>query len=206
VVERPGKLPPAIVGGLIIGLGTVASSFIPFANFCCCIWALIGGAVAAYMLIKRSHTLRVSSGEGAMTGLLAGVVGSLTFLVIAVPFILRSWGALTAEMMARGEAMNDPASQQSVKQMVEFMQNNAVLSAMCIWLIFAALFMGFGVLGGIIGVSFFEKRKGQPDPPQWPPPPGDYPPPSFTPPGPPPGGPTPPPGQAPYGGGDPPPY
>jgi hypothetical protein len=206
VVGKPGKLLPALVGGLIIGLSTIGSSFIPFGNLCCCIWAIIGGVVAAYMLIKRSPTLRVSNGEGAMAGLLAGVVGSLIFLVAAVPFILKSWGAVTAEMIARGEAMNDPASQQSVKRMVEFMQNNAVLSAIFIWLLFALLFMGFSTLGGIIGVAIFEKRKGQPSPPQWPPPPEGYPPPGFAPPGPPPGGPSPPPGQAPYGGGDAPPY
>ncbi|HEX8185116.1 MAG TPA: hypothetical protein VF747_10205 [Blastocatellia bacterium] len=206
MVEKPGKLVPALVGGIIISLGTIAGWFIPFTNLCCCLWAVIGGVVAAYMLIKRSPTLRVSNGDGATVGLLAGAVGSLVFLVISLPLILTSWGAVTTEMLARGEAMSDPSQQESVKRMVEFMQNNAVLSALCVWLMFALLFLGFGTLGGVIGVAIFEKRKGDPYPPQWPIPPGDYPPPGFTPPGPPPGGPTPPPGQSPYGGGDPPPY
>jgi hypothetical protein len=206
LVEKPGKLLPALVGGLIIVVGTFGGSFIPFANLCCCLWAIIGGAVASYMLIKRSPTLRVNNGDGATVGLLAGVIGSLLFLAIALPFILMSWPAVTAEMLARGEAMNDPAQQESIKRMVEFMQNNRVLAAILIWFIFACLFMGFATLGGIIGIAVFEKRKGEPYPPQYPPPPGDYPPPGFAPPGPPPGGPTPPPGQAPYGGGDPPPY
>ncbi|HVG19442.1 MAG TPA: hypothetical protein VNI02_10335 [Blastocatellia bacterium] len=205
MVEKPGKLMPALAGGLVIGLTSIASSYIPFANLCCCLWAAVGGMVAAYMLINRSPTLRVTSGDGAMAGLMAGVIGSLVFLLIAVPFILKSWGALTAEMLARGEAMNDPASQESVKRMVEFMRNNAALSAIFISLIFAVLFMSFATLGGIIGVAIFEKRKGQPYPPQGPPPAGGYPP-GFAPPSPPPGGPIPPPGQAPYGGGEPPPY
>lgn len=206
MAERPRNLLPALVGGLVIGLSTIASSFVPFANFCCCAWAIVGGVVAAYMLIKRSPALRVSAGEGAMAGLLAGVVGALIFLLAAVPFILKSWGAVTAEMVARGEAMNDPATQESVRRTVEFMRNNSVLSALLIWLIFALLFMSFATLGGVIGVSIFEKRKGQPYPPQWPPPPEGGPPPGFAPPTPPPGGPIPPPGQAPYGGGEPPPY
>ncbi|MFP5262735.1 MAG: hypothetical protein ACLGJB_12595 [Blastocatellia bacterium] len=205
MAERPRNLLPAIAGGLIIGLGTIASSFIPFANFCCCLWAIVGGAAAAYMLIKRSPALRVSAGEGAMAGLLAGVVGSLIFLVAAVPFIMMSWGAVTAEMVARGEATNDPATQESVRRVVDFMQNNSLLSALLIWLIFALLFMSFATLGGVIGVSIFERRKGQPNPPQWPPPDGG-PSQGFAPPSPPPGGPIPPPDQAPYGGGDSPPY
>jgi hypothetical protein len=86
------------------------------------------------------------------------------------------------------------------------MRNNSMLSALLIWLIFALLFMSFATLGGVIGVSIFEKRKGQPHPPQWPPPTEGSPPPGFAPPSPPPGGPIPPPDQAPYGGGEPPPY
>jgi Na+/proline symporter len=176
------------------------------ANLCCCLWAIIGGAVAAYMLIKRSPTLRVMNGEGAMAGLLAGIVASLLFLVIAVPRIVKSWDEVIGEMIAKGEAMNDPASQESIKRMVEFIQNNSVLSAVLVWLIFALLMMGFATLGGLIGVAIFEKRKNQPYPPQWPPPTDGFPPTGFAPPGPPPGGPAPPPGQSPYGGGDAPPY
>jgi hypothetical protein len=205
--EKPGKLLPALVGGLIVGLGTVGGSFIPFANLCCCLWAVIGGGVASYMLIKRSPALRVTNTDGATVGLLAGVVGSLIFLVIALPFMMMSWGPLTAEMLARSEAMNDPASHESVKRMVEFMQNNALLSGVFLWLICAILFMGFATLGGLIGVAVFEKRKREPPSPQWPPTPGVPPPgvpppgsvpPGFAPPGPPPGGPVPPPGQPPY--------
>ena len=206
MVEKPGKLLPALVGGLIVGLGTIGGSFIPFANLCCCLWAVIGGGVAAYMLIKRSPTLRVRTGDGATAGLLAGIVGSFIFLVIALPFMLMSWDAVTAEMLARGKAMSDPAQQESVRRMAEFMQNNAVLSSLLIWFIFAFVFMGFATLGGIIGVAIFEKRKGEPYPPQGPPPNDVYPPPGFAPPGPPPGGPMPPPNQPPYGGGDLPPY
>ena len=206
MVEKPGKLLPALVGGVIIVLSIIASSFIPVVNLSCCLWASIGGVVAAYMLVKRSPNLRVSNGEGAMAGLLAGILASLIFLVIIVPRILKSWGAVTAEMTARGEAMNDPASQESIKRMVEFIQNNSVLSAILVWLILALLILGFSTLGGLIGVAIFEKRKGEPSPPQWPPPPDGYPPPGFAPPGPPPGGPSPPPGQSPYGGGDAPPY
>jgi hypothetical protein len=206
LVEKPGKLMPALAGGLVVGLGSLAGSFIPFVNLCCCLWGVVGGVVASYVLIKRSRTLPVSNGEGATAGLLAGAIGSLIFSVVAVPIMRMFWGTLTAEMLARGEAMNDPASQESVKRMVDFIQNNPTLSALLVCFIFGIALMGSATLGGIIGVVIFEKRKGQPGPQQWPPSSGDYPPPGFAPPGPPPGGPTPPPGQAPYGGGDPPPY
>jgi hypothetical protein len=41
---------PAVVGGLIAGVLSV----LPFIQQCCCLWALVGGAIAAQMLIARS--------------------------------------------------------------------------------------------------------------------------------------------------------
>lgn len=202
MVEKPGKLQPALIGGVITGLGSIIP-FLAYGNLCCCVWAIIGGAVAARLLIKRSAR-PVTKSEGAFIGLLAGAVGSLIYLAIGTPITLMGWDAFTAAMLERSDTIADSASRESFKQAVVFMQNHALLSSLLIWLIFAILSMGFAALGGVIGVSIFEKRKGQPFPPQWPPPPEGYPPPGFAPPSPPPGGPIPPPGQAPYGGGEPP--
>ena len=206
MVEKPGKLQPALVGGAILGLGSVIP-ILAYANLCCCLWAIIGGAVAARMLIKRSPTFRVTNGDGAVVGMFAGLAGSVVNLVVGVPLNILYWNSLTGAMLERADTIDDTATRESFKQIVAAMQSSPLLFSLMIWAISAILAIGFATLGGVIGVALFEKRKGQPYPPQWPPPPPPgYPPPGFTPPGPPPGGPAPPPGQPPYGGGDAPPY
>src|SRR5258705_12699137 len=77
------KLKPAIIGGIVVGLLS-AILFVNFVNFCCCLWAVLGGALATYLYIKASPT-PVKPGEGAVLGLLAGVVGGLIYIVIGIP-------------------------------------------------------------------------------------------------------------------------
>jgi len=63
------KLKPALLGGLIVGL----LSAIPFINYCCCIWAIGGGALAGFLYIKSSPT-PVPTGDGAIVASLGGTV------------------------------------------------------------------------------------------------------------------------------------
>ena len=191
MTEKPNKLQPALVGGLVAGLLSV----IPVISIGCCIWGLIGGAVAAYMLVKRSPVFRVTNGDGAVVGMYAGAVGSLIMMAINIPVMLARWDQVVEAIKQQAANQNDPSAQESINSFVAFLQNNSVAGAFLFWLIFAVVVIAMATLGGIIGVAIFEKRKGEPYPPQGPPP--GYPP-NFTPPGPPHGGPTPPPNQPPY--------
>ena len=216
MVEKPNKLQPALVGGLVLGLLS-SIPFVSLANICCCLWVLLGGAIAARMLVKRSPVLPVTMGDGAVVGLLAGAVGAGVMLLISVPLGILGVGSGMAESLLRymGEAVNDPNVRQEMERAIEQMRQQSagqrLAGVLFNWLISAVVTVAFATLGGIIGVAIFEKRKGQPPvagPGGYPPP--GYPPQGFTPPGQPPagpgGGPQPPPGQPPYGGGEPPPY
>ena len=193
LTDRPKKLQPALIGGLVAGLLSV----VPVISIGCCLWGLAGGAVAAYMLIRRSPMFRVTTGDGAVVGTLAGLFGALIMLAINVPVTLMRWGQVVETIKSQAANQSDPSAQESINNFIAFLQNHSVLGALMIWVIFAVVVVGLATLGGILGVAMFEKRKGQPFPPQGPPP-GYPPPPNFTPPGPPPGGPTPPPNQPPY--------
>ena len=185
MTEKPKKLQPALIGGLVVGLLSV----IPVISVGCCLWGLIGGAVAAYILIKRSPVFRVTSGDGAVVGLLAGLVGSFIMVVINVWRSLAQWPQVLEQIRQQASNQSDPNAQETIKNLVAFLEHNSLLGALLIWLIFAVVVIGMSLLGGIIGVALFERRKGEPIPPQGPPP-GYPPPPNFTPPGPPPGGPN----------------
>jgi len=190
LTEKPNKFQPALVGGLVAGLLSV----VPFINLGCCLWGVIGGAVAAYMLVKRSPMFRVTNGDGAVVGMYAGAVGSLIMMAINIPVMLGRWDQVVGQLREQAASQSDPSAQESMNSFITFLQNNHVAGAFLFWLLFAIAVISMATLGGIIGVAIFEKRKGDPYPPQGPPP--GYPPPNFTPPGPPSGGPQP--NQPPY--------
>jgi hypothetical protein len=203
VVDKPKKFVPALIGGAVL----CVLSLIPFIGAGCCLWAIAGGAIAAYMYIKRSPVLRVTTGEGASVGALAGILGSLIFLVIYVPLFFAYQQKQFAEQFRQaGYQQADAKARDMILTLANFVNEQPLLFILIFWLFAAIFFTGLATLGGIIGVAMFEKRKGQPMPPMGPPPGApDYGP-GFAPPGPPPGGPMPPPGEPPYGGGDRPPY
>jgi hypothetical protein len=194
MVERPSKLQPVLLGGLVFGLGSVIPG-VSYGNLCCCGWAIVGGALAAFLLIRRSPVFPIRSGDGAAAGAVAGVVGSLINLVIGVPLSLLQWNNVVSQVEQRAETASDPASREAVKQVASIMQGHPVFIALGIWLVFAIIAVGAAALGGVICVAIFEKRKGQ-YPPQTPPS-GGFPP-GYAPPG----GPQLP-GEAPYGGSEP---
>jgi hypothetical protein len=94
-------------------------------------------------------------------------VGSLINLVIGVPLSLLQWNSLMSQVEGRVETTSDPASRETVKQVVSIMQSYPALIALGIWLVFTIGAIVAAAVGGMIGVAFFEKRKGQ----QYPPPP-----------------------------------
>jgi len=151
------KLKPALVGGLITGILSV----IPFVSSCCCIWAALGGLLATFMYIKSSP-VPVSTGDGAMVGALAGVIGSVIYLIIGLPLaLIFGTGAQVEEAFRRSG--------------VEVPLTGIALVILSAFIVVVLLFL-FAVIGGLIAVPIFEKRKGQAAPP--PPPnmggPGGY--------------------------------
>jgi len=202
LTEKPNKLQPSLVGGLIAGLLS-SIPLIDAGNLCCCLWVLLGGAVAARMLIKRSPYLPIATGEGAEVGALAGVVSAGINLVIGVPVGLLLSSSSSESLSQIADSAGNPAFREAVVQVTEMMRDHAFLFALLAWFVRSILYIAFATVGGMIGVAIFEKRKGQ-QPPSPPPSPA-YGGPGYAPPGPPPGGP-PPPSQSPYGQGPPPNY
>jgi hypothetical protein len=189
VTDKPSKLRPAIIGGLVLGI----LYCIPFVNFCCCLWMVLGGVIASRALVKSSPVYPVKTGDGAVAGALAGVVGALVWLVIGIPIGLLLGEMSLSAMQKLAEVVNDPQVRDQILRGIEESRRQSVgqrlVSNLFIWFIGSVIGIGFASLGGILGVALFEKRKGQPPPPTtWDQPPGT------------------PPGQPPYGGGEPPRY
>src|SRR6185437_11589302 len=97
------KLKPALLGGLIVGV----LSSIPLLNYCCCIWGIGGGVLAGFLYIKSSP-VPVKVGEGAVLGLLSGIIGAILYLIIGVPIAYFISGA-NLEQTLKGTGIQLPA-------------------------------------------------------------------------------------------------
>jgi hypothetical protein len=53
-------------------------------NACCCLWVVCGGITAAYVF-QQNQLLPIATGDGALVGLLAGLVGACVHLVLSIP-------------------------------------------------------------------------------------------------------------------------
>jgi hypothetical protein len=133
------KLKPALLGGLVVGL----LSAIPVLNYCCCIWGIGGGGLAGFLYIKDSPT-PVRPGDGAMIGALAGLVGGLIYLLVGVPIAYFTGAAAMEEAFARSGV------QVPVTGALLFILFG-LLAAVCLIVL--------SVIGGLIAIPIFEKRK-----------------------------------------------
>ena len=60
-----GRLQPALYGGLFIGVLS-ALPLVNAGNCCCCLWVLMGGALAVYLRQQNSpYSVPASEGAGA---------------------------------------------------------------------------------------------------------------------------------------------
>ena len=164
------KLKPAIIGGVILGV----LSAIPGVSSCCCIWALVGGLIAANIYIKASPN-PVTPADGAVVGAIAGAVGAVLIIVVGIPLQL-IFGAAMSSMMGGLIQNADPRQAEQIQRAMAsgLRFGRAILNA----LMYSVTAVIFSAVGGLLGVAIFEKRKGGPGVPPPPPPqaggPGGY--------------------------------
>ena len=144
------KLKSALLGGLIVGL----LSAIPIVNYCCCIWGIGGGAVAGLIYIKGSP-VRVPTGDGAIVGALAGVVGGLIYLIISLPIAFFFGVAAMEEQLSqlsKAGVQVPPALSGALLLVV-----GTLVGAICLIIL--------STVGGLLAIPIFEKRKDVVPPP-----------------------------------------
>jgi hypothetical protein len=179
------RLQPALWGGLFIGV----LSTLPFVNLpnycCCCLWVLVGGALAAY-LRQQTSPYQIDAAEGAIVGLMAGAIGAVIYSVLSIPLqilvgpMLERW---TEEMLS-----SNPEFTPEMRDMFGRLSTSSGgrLISLVVTLVIDSI---FGMLGGLIGVAVFKRNLPPPPPPATidiPPSPIVPPPPVAPPPPPPP--------------------
>jgi hypothetical protein len=165
------KLKPALIGGVILGI----LSALPAVNPCCCIWALVGGLIAANIYIKASPN-PVTPADGAILGALAGGIGVVLIFILGIPLQL-IFGTAMMSMMSGIVENADPRQAAQMREMMAAQGlgfGRAIINAF----MYGVTAVIFSAVGGLLGVAIFEKRKGGPGVPPPPPPaaggPGTY--------------------------------
>ena len=159
----PAKLQPALLGGVTIGVLS-ALPVINLAN-CCCAWILFGGALSAY-LMQQNHPEPIQVGDGAIVGLLSGIIGSFVWLVVSVP-ISTALAPFQSEMA--GRVLRDAGDMApELRGIFENMAGAPAIGLSLILGFFVMLCVSsvFGMLGGLFGALMVKKNQ----PPLVPPP------------------------------------
>jgi uncharacterized protein YqgC (DUF456 family) len=156
-MKANAMLMPAVWGGLLIGVLS-ALPIVGLANLCCCMWVIAGGMVAAYVL--QSNTAQViTTGDGAVVGLLAGIVGAAVHTLVSLPVNLLMGGV--TQRLLQQIVDRTPDIPDNVRQMMDSMSNSAAFSiagaviGFMFWLFIGAIFAS---LGGLLGAVFFKKK------------------------------------------------
>ncbi len=150
--DRPRILFPALIGGFFIG-ALSALPIVNLANFCCCLWVVSGGVIAAYFA-RQDRRGAITIAEGALVGLLAGVVGAIVWTFISVPI-----QALTVPMQSRWLERAVENARDLPPQVAEWVRRMGSSSLTFFSLLLGFVYMlGVGVvfstIGGMLGALF----------------------------------------------------
>jgi hypothetical protein len=155
------KVKPALIGGVVLGLLSVIP-FVSAVNVCCCLWAILGGMLATYLYVKNSPT-PATAGDGAILGALAGLIGAVISLILGIP-IAYAMGPTMRNLLVSLIERADPRQADMIRQQIEA-SGDAIGPVIINALILGVLLFVFAIIGGLLGVPLFEKRKSGAMPP-----------------------------------------
>ncbi len=173
---KPDKWIPALIGGAFLGLATT----LPGIKCGCCLWLIGAGFLAVFVYRQRNPGLRMSTGDGALLGLMTAVVGAIVSAVVSG--LLLASGAGVAGLLEGVDQLTQTVPdfpQEAADQARSLLESLGVAGVVMIGALFnLVIFSIFSTLGGILGVAILQKNPPQAPPPQWsqtppPPPPAD---------------------------------
>ena len=159
---RPTYAQPALIGGAVMGVLS-ALPIVSAGNICCCLWVVLGGGVAAYVL-QQNQSAPITPGDGALVGLLAGLAGAFIQVVVAIPVGIMV-APLERAMLQRIVDLAGTMPPDMREAVDRFGRADAGLGAvfivlrhvvtLMVWLVLGAV---FSTIGGLLGAALFRKQ------------------------------------------------
>ena len=158
------RLQPAFWGGLFIGVLS-ALPFISAGNCCCCLWVVAGGVLAAYLRQQQSP-YGIPASEGALVGLMAGLIGGVITVLLSIPMQAVT-GPLNARLIDWMMSINPdmPGEFRDAVEQAARQSATDPLSIATSFVFYVVAGVVFGMLGGLLGVAIFKKNVPPPPPP-----------------------------------------
>ncbi len=170
---KPSMSVPVIAGGLFLGVLSAVPP-ISFLNCACCILVIGGGLLASYLYMKDYplDSPRVTYGDGALLGLLAGLFGAVVDTVVSIPINLML-GSSFSSQDAFEQLRNTPEFPPELIDFLEsIMSGGLTVGGILLSLLFGGIvFSIFAMVGAMLGVALFGPKGGA-EPGSVPPAPG----------------------------------
>lgn len=163
--QQPSMLGPVLIAGGVFGF----LSGVPLVgaiNCLCCALVIACGFVAAYLYSKpcKDANVRFTAGNGALVGLVSGLVHGVVASVVGGLFQLALGGAEWRQAISQMEQYGqmDP---QVIDSISRFMESTGpfvlALIGLLVWFVVGAI---FATLGGVIGGAVFKHEPPPPTP------------------------------------------
>lgn len=163
--RKPDVWAPALIGGTFLGI-TSAIPILGYLNCACCMLVIGGGLLSSYLYLRTypPELPRATYGEGALLGLLTGVIGGAvwTLVGVSVQYIKMQFGQKTDDLYQIKEVLSDPRIPEGVRTILEMIFAGGLLSVGMILISAVSYFVistVFATLGGIIGIALFQKKE-----------------------------------------------
>jgi uncharacterized membrane protein YedE/YeeE len=138
-----------------------ALPFVSAGNICCCLWVIVGGMLAAY-LMQQNQTAPIQPGDGALVGLLAGLVGAVVQVLVSIPVSMLV-GPMERAMVQRILEMAGSMPPDMRDVFERYSREGQPTALIVIGRVFGLMFwlcVGavFSTIGGLIGAAIFKKN------------------------------------------------
>jgi hypothetical protein len=175
MLEKPSKFRSTALAGTAMGVVSALPG-LSLINCCCCA-GIMGGGILAVYLYKQEFTegmLPLESSDGLVLGILAGLVGAFASTVISmmIIFVFGPWetefarGFVEKLLESMEESGNLPSgAADNLREMMEeaMAESTSVMGILGGLILNLIIFPLFGMLGGLLGYTFFKPKPIPPD-------------------------------------------